>query len=57
MKVTDDVRQYLATIGRKGGRNGRGVKKNRPDGYYREIALKAAAVRKKKRLAREQKRV
>jgi hypothetical protein len=26
-------------------------------GYYREIALKAAAVRKKKRLAREQKRV
>lgn len=48
MKVTPDIRDYLAKIGRKGGRNGRGVKKNRPEGYYREIALKSAAARRKK---------
>ena len=49
MKMTPEMRAYLARIGRKGGRNGRGVKKNRPEGYYREIALKAAAARKKKK--------
>jgi hypothetical protein len=45
------VRQYLASIGQKGGRAGAGAAKLRGDSeYYRRISRKAADARKAKKL-------
>jgi hypothetical protein len=52
----DKIKDYLATIGSRGGKAGTGDSKRRdqkdPD-YYKRISKKAAEARKAKRLGRE----
>ena len=47
----EEVRQYLASIGSKGGKATGESKKRGDTEYYRRISKKAAAARKKKRAA------
>jgi hypothetical protein len=50
--MTDKVKQYLASIGSKGGKAGTGESKRRDQGdpdYYKRISAKAAKARKAKK--------
>lgn len=50
-KIPTDAREYLARIGAKGGRNGKGKPKVRPPGYYAEIGRKGGLKKKVDRQA------
>lgn len=45
-KLPENVSQYLAKIGAKGGRNGKGKPKTRPEGYYSAIGKKGGRPKK-----------
>jgi hypothetical protein len=48
--VSDKIKDYLASIGKKGGKAGTGKTKRRTPEQYRGMAKKSAQVRKAKQL-------
>jgi hypothetical protein len=47
-KIPPTVSEYMAKIGAKGGKNGKGVKKTRTASHYPKIWAASAKARKKK---------
>lgn len=45
-KIPPAARAYLAEIGRRGGKNGRGKPKRRPEGFYAEIGKKGGKAKR-----------
>lgn len=45
----DEIKEYLASIGSKGGKSGTGQKKVRTREQYQEMALKSAETRRRKK--------
>jgi hypothetical protein len=46
--VTDKIKDYLASIGKKGGEAGKGKSKTRDPEHYKAMAAKSAKARKKR---------
>jgi hypothetical protein len=47
--INDEIRRYLAEVGRRGGESGRGAAKRRgSSAYYKRLSAKAAKARASK---------
>lgn len=52
-RVADQIKDYLAAIGRRGGQAGTGKAKRRSKAQYKAMAKRSAEVRRTKREGRE----